>query len=565
MIKNNMTRIELIAIEAIFALAFFSVLPIISSQVVPPTPPTTPTPAPTVTVPPTVPPTEPPTVHNLDTGEDFRTIDAAIADSDTADGDTIIVDAGNCIENVNVTKSLTIKSTSGNPADTIVQAKNSYENVFKVTANWVNITGFTVRDATAAAGIYLDTVANCSIMDNVVLNNSNGIHLYLSTNNELVGNNASDNDLGILLDSSSNNTLKDNTAANDAVGFILGYSSDDNTLTNNSVSNNEWGIALVEISVNNRIFNNYFNNTNNAYDEGNNTWNLSKTAGTNIIGGPYLGGNCWSDYAGSDNDGDGLGNILVPYNSSGTIANEGDYLPLTEERVNQTVGPGDTVTTDPEGMGPTVNDPVETSVTTPTAGTVSIEETPATEPPPEGFYLIGQQVTITAPDVTPEEPLTIVFKIHALQIPPGGLSEIVVFKDGVPVEGCTGDPGQAWPDPCISSRVMPNGDGEITVLTASASVWVLGSPILTPVKLIEYLINSVNAINLQHGIENSLDVKLEAATNALLDTTAKNDVAAINSLQAFINAVEAQRGHKITDTEADELIAATQEIIASLT
>lgn len=37
-----------------------------------------------------------------------------------------------------------------------------------------------------------------------------------------------------------------------------------------------------------------------------------------------------------------------------------------------------------------------------------------------------------------------------------------------------------------------------------------------------------------------------------------------NSLQAFINAVEAQRGHSITNDQADELIASAQEIINSL-
>ena len=47
----------------------------------------------------------------------------------------------------------------------------------------------------------------------------------------------------------------------------------------------------------------------------------------------------------------------------------------------------------------------------------------------------------------------------------------------------------------------------------------------------------------------------------LEDGNAKNDKAAVNSLEAFINAVEAQRGKKIPEADADDLIAAAQEII----
>jgi hypothetical protein len=79
---------------------------------------------------------------------------------------------------------------------------------------------------------------------------------------------------------------------------------------------------------------------------------------------------------------------------------------------------------------------------------------------------------------------------------------------------------------------------------------------------LENLIDQVADLNLQQGLDNSLDAKLEAAMNALEDINENNDVAAINSLEAFIKAVAAQRDKKISD--ADALIAAAQEIISLL-
>ena len=58
---------------------------------------------------------------------------------------------------------------------------------------------------------------------------------------------------------------------------------------------------------------------------------------------------------------------------------------------------------------------------------------------------------------------------------------------------------------------------------------------------------------------------LRFETTAEIDLNENNDVAAVNSLEAFINAVQAQRGNKIPEADADALIAAAQQIIDLLT
>ncbi len=184
------------------------------------------------------------------------------------------------------------------------------------------------------------------IEDNIISNNVGGIGLYYTSdnnsiiknqiisnifcgiigriyNNTINGNNISNNkNKSLLLISSNNNKINNNVLNNNYNGIEF-YNCCNNTIINNNISfNNNKGIFLNNSSSKNIIYhNNIINNSQNGYDQGNNTWDNSYPSG----------GNYWDDYIGEDNDGDGIGDTPYPIHGGD---NE-DRYPLMEPWSNK--------------------------------------------------------------------------------------------------------------------------------------------------------------------------------------------------------------------------------------
>ena len=217
-------------------------------------------------------------------------------------GSTIIVRDGTYTENVNVNvDNLTIQSENGSDS-TIVQAKTN-DHVFEVTADYVNISGFTAKGTTKwykASGIYLGGVGHCNITNNIISDNYRGIY-FDSSNSNTILDNCFEND-GIFIEGEelshyNTHTIEGNTvngksiyyykdtsgmkvpedagevilanctemtienidASNGTVGIELAYTTD-SEISNNIISSNTWCGIYLDCSSGNRITNNTASN-----------------------------------------------------------------------------------------------------------------------------------------------------------------------------------------------------------------------------------------------------------------------------------------------------------------
>ena len=220
-----------------------------------------------------------------------------------------------------------------------IMSYQSSENTLKNNIANTNCYGFYFRSG--YRNTFINNIANSNYCDGIFL------FYYISENN-LTNNTANfnrNNGIGLGYVDSNNTLLGNNVSNNHNSGIYMAYSGDNNTVTGNTASNNSYGIHL-HLSSKNIIYNNIFNNTNNSWidDDRINTWNITKKIGSNIVGGPYLGGNFWAYPNGTgfsqicqDNNTDGLCDIRYTLDE-----NNIDYLPLAVKAAtrNLIINPG---------------------------------------------------------------------------------------------------------------------------------------------------------------------------------------------------------------------------------
>ncbi len=201
-------------------------------------------------------------IQNLNTNLIYLTIQSAINAPETVDEHTISVHSGIYCEPVTINKTLTLLGEDRET--TIIDGEGIFDTLLQVSADNVTVIGITLQDdlptsGLEGGGIYLIDCNGTSIIGNTITNTQHGINMKNSSLNTLVGNNLESNDVGIqLMGNSSNNAIYHNN-------FI-----------NNSLQTNGTGPP---------------------HDS---TWDNG------------CEGNYWSNYNGTDLDGDGIGDTELP-------------------------------------------------------------------------------------------------------------------------------------------------------------------------------------------------------------------------------------------------------------
>ncbi|AAM05162.1 DUF3344 domain-containing protein [Methanosarcina acetivorans] len=290
-----------------------------------------------------------------DGGADFTTIQSAV--NSASSGDTIYVYAGTYNEFAVPIPYLTIKgegpdlvtvngiidipqtATYANATGTVLEGMKitTAPNIQSVTGTASDIT---IRDCVFDGLTSVNLHVNTIFENNIIINNTNK-GLELKADNSIIVNNTIKNskDSAIWFNA-ANTTVKNNHIESNGYAFYFRDAGDENKIYLNTISNNS-EITKIRGTLPSITY-----------------WNSTTPIKYTYNGTTYTGymGNYWSDYNGTDSDGDGIGDTsyTVP-NDLGT-----DNHPLMQPFENYNV----------VGSGPVI--PVSSFTASPTSGYASL-------------------------------------------------------------------------------------------------------------------------------------------------------------------------------------------------
>jgi len=271
----------------------------------------------------------------------YSTIMDAINDS--SEGDTIQV--GNGFYNETITIDKTISLIGENRVNTIISGNKTGDVIF-VTADYVNISGFTIKNSGdeysfgVDSGIEIKSDYNTISDNNIISNGNHGLYFTSGSKyNKIFNNIFKENRYGIYFNNAyENNIYSNNFSLNTDYGMYFGTQSNNNIISDNVFYENQYGIRIKSSDKNSLTQNSFINCKRGLYFccgassnivylnnfKNNSEWNardgvINQWDFRNL-------GNYWDDYNGTDNNGDKIGDNphIIP-----TADNQDNY-PLME-------------------------------------------------------------------------------------------------------------------------------------------------------------------------------------------------------------------------------------------